>query len=266
MKRKPYIIAVVANRGGVGKSTTAAALVSNLSMRRDCCKYTLGLSLDAQGDLDDLLAVNAAPPDGFPTVKDQLLTTGVALRGYGIDLYYPAYLVPSDMEMLLVPDFLREKGQDFCTRFLDAIGRVTAADYHYVVIDCPPSLNDFMRAAISAADGVVVVAEPVPHDVKQISNVIAYANAICQHQRRESKILGILFTKDGHFKVNTATKALIEEAFPGLPFKTSISRTVLVQEAVGRSLFRPFSKNVAVKQYEDFTEEVVERIKKNEDD
>ena len=234
-------------------------------MRRDCSNYTLGLSLDAQGDLDDLLAGSTAP-EGFPSIKEQLLAPGTALRGYRIDPSYPAYLVPSDMQMLLAPDILHENGQDFCMRFMDAIGRITISDYHYVVIDCPPSLNDYMRAAISAADGVIVVANPVPLDIKQISNTIAYANAIAEYQHRASKILGILFTRDEHYKVNSETKALIEESFPGLPFRTSISRTVCVQEALGRSIFRPFSRNIAVKEYSDFANEVVERIKKNKNE
>ena len=258
MDYKPFIIAVIANKGGVGKSTTAAALVSNLSMRQDCRNYTLGLSLDAQGDLDDML--DATVPDEFPTIKDQLLTPDAKLYGYRIDLCYPAYLVPSDIQMQIVPDALRAEGYEFCSRFQDAMSKITIADYHYVVLDCPPALNDCMRAAITAADGVVVVANPVPLDVKQISNTIAYANAISAHQHRSSKILGILFTRDEHFKINKETKALIEDAFPGLPFKTSISRTVMVQEALGRSPFRPFSRNVAVKEYTAFMDELLERI------
>ena len=61
-------------------------------------------------------------------------------------------------------------------------------------------------------------------------------------------------------------KDYIESIFPGLPFKTSISRTIKVQEAFGRSLYKPFSTNKAVKEYEAFTEEVMERIKNKDNE
>lgn len=261
---KPKIIAVIANRGGVGKSTTAAALITNLSMSPMRNNYILGVSIDSQGDLNDMLC--AKVPDNYPTVREQLLTPGTALHGYRIDPHYPAYCVPADQGIELVPRDLTAVGINFQHRFAESFNKISSSDYDYVVIDSHPTQNEFTAAAVTVADHIVIVANPVTLDIKQICRSIEFANTAAARQGKPSKVLGILYTMDQNYKLNREVKDYIESIFPGLPFKTSISRTIKVQEAFGRSLYKPFSTNKAVKEYEAFTEEVMERIKNKDNE
>jgi len=251
----PILIAIASNKGGTGKSTLAAGMMVNLSAKGF---YVLGLSLDSQGDLETILKTEI--PDSFPDISEQLQNDGGKIHGYRVGSLSPAYLVPSSTMIEMTPSTLAGVGVDFVSRFTDKIKAIEKRDYQYVIIDCPPALNDFTRAAITVADYVIIPMIPVPMDIKGTCRMIEYANAISDSQGLKSKVLGILYSIDEHYKINEETKDYMQSTFPNLPFVVTIRKTIAMEESVLRGLFHPLSRNGAAKDYGWFVEELLERL------
>ncbi len=255
MTKKSKVIAIAANKGGVGKSTTAGAILANLSQRG---YYSAGLSLDSQGDVETIF--NAKIPETFPSIVEQMKDCS-AWKGYTIDSRFPTRIIPADQGIELLPAALKQESVDFAERFILKSNSTHWEDLDYLIIDCPPSLNVFTRAALMAADWVIIPMWPVPLDIKGTCATMEYANAIARSQGQNSKIAGILFTLDEHLKVNEQTKESVASYFPGLPFHQTIRKTVMMEESIGRGLFHPLSRNMAVKDYDAFVTELLNRIK-----
>ena len=143
--------AVVNQKGGVGKTTTAATLATIWSKAG---RRVLAVDMDPQGNLGLMLGVMYDPER--PTVYNVLTRQGkrreareVVMRAAdGVDLL-PATIQLGVLEL--------EGGADILTRLRMALDDLRA-DYDICVIDCPPSQGVFVQQALFAADRVIIPA------------------------------------------------------------------------------------------------------------
>ena len=152
------VIAVVTQKGGVGKTTTAtnlaAAVVGQYALR------TLVLDLDPQCDATALLLGHTA--QARATIRDVLWEPRPAGQAMTPSPFHPDLLVvPGSGELAhdekhVGPAQWDEIAQDARQTLIGGV----PADVDLVVIDTPPSLGLWLHCALSAADGYVLVGEP----------------------------------------------------------------------------------------------------------
>src|SRR5512139_2802187 len=143
------VIAIVNQKGGVGKTTTAINLAASIALGgRDI----LVVDTDPQGNLTSGLGVNREDLSSslYDVFAGQCTLEGVVV-GTGVDLLY---LAPSSLDLLGVELELvsRERRELVLS---DALAGIRDR-YQYVLIDCPPSLGLLTLNSLVAADSVIV--------------------------------------------------------------------------------------------------------------
>lgn len=221
---RAHIIAMCNQKGGVGKTTTTINLGAALA---EAGYRVLLVDFDPQGSLSvglgadphsmDLSIYNALMDDA--SVDEVLLPTGVEgmdLIGSNIDL--------SAAELQLVSEVAREQ----------ALSRVLTplrSRYHFILIDCAPSLGLLTINAMTAADRVLI---PLECEYFALRGVALLQRTIDMVQRRinpELKILGVVGTMfDGRTLHGREVMERVVEAFGDKVFHTVIRRTVKFPE------------------------------------
>ena len=187
------VICVANHKGGVGKTTTVAALAQGLS---ECEKRVLLIDWDPQASLTITLGFN---PDNLkrtgydvltstinnnrsPSIHDVIVPTGKP----NIDLV-PANIELSQAQLDLVGAVHREL-------VLKEMIQPVRQSYDYVLVDCLPSLGLLTVNALCAADGVII---PLQADFLAMKGLALLLNTIIRVRDRinpDLEISGILFT------------------------------------------------------------------------
>ena len=186
------IIAVVNQKGGVGKTTTCANLGIGMAQEG---KRVLLTDSDPQASLT--ISLGHPQPDQLPTTLAQMMSKvmmdtpynpneGILHHEEGVDLM-PASIELSGMEVSLVNAMSREK---ILKQYLDSV----KSAYDYVLLDCMPSLGMMTINALAAADRVVIPVQAQYLPVKGLEQLLFTINKVRRQINPKLKIDGILLT------------------------------------------------------------------------
>jgi chromosome partitioning protein len=221
----PRILAVVNQKGGVGKTTTAVNLAAALAQAG---KRVLLVDLDPQG--------NATMGSGIDkrtvgrTVYHALLGLGelatIRLRAEkgGYDLV-PANrdLAGAEVELVELPS--RE------TRLRTALERV-AADYDYILIDCPPSLSLLTLNGLAAAERVLIPMQCEYYALEGLSDLVGTIKRVRSSLNPKLEIAGLLRTMfDPRNTLSQQVSRELETHFGDKGYGTVVPRNVRLAEA-----------------------------------
>lgn len=224
-------IALVNQKGGVGKTTTAANLSAGLARLG---RNVLLIDFDPQANATISFGVNVNQPR--PTVYD-ILRGEVKAEEAILHLFPHLDLLPSSIDLAGAEVELNSViGRELALR--DALSGLTA--YDYILVDCPPSLGLLNINALAYADEVFIPLECEFFALHGISLLMKTIGMIQKRIQPQLKITGVIPCKyDGRTSLSKEVVSEIRGHFPDCVFKAMIRNNVRLAEAPshGQSIF-----------------------------
>ena len=249
------IIAVINQKGGVGKSTTAINLAAALGEKG---KQVLLVDLDPQGNSSSGLGIEKTLVKNC--IYDVLLNDVSIEEAIIPDIYPDLDIVPATInlagaEVELVSEMAREN------RLKEAVGAVRGK-YDYILIDCPPSLGLLTINALVAADKLLIPIQCEFYALEGVTKLLESMKRVKSRLNPTLDIFGVLLTM--YDNRTTLSKQVVEEVqgyFGKLVFNTLIPRTVKLSEAPSFGMpiteYDPHGKGAIC--YQELAKEVIER-------
>jgi len=219
------IIAIINQKGGVGKSTTAINLSAALGEQG---KQVLLVDLDPQGNTTSGLGVEKGQLDKciYNVLLEDTPIEDVIIPDVceGLDLV-PATINLAGAEVELVSEMAREN------RLKDAVGSMRGK-YDYIFIDCPPSLGLLTVNSLVAADKLIIPIQCEFYALEGVTKLLDSMKRVKTRLNPTLDIYGILLTMyDGRTTLSKQVAAEVRNYFGRQVFDVVIPRTVKLSEA-----------------------------------
>jgi len=225
MSKTPRIIAIVNQKGGVGKTTTTINLAAAMTLRG---KKVLMMDLDPQGNAATGLGIPRASRD--VTIYD-VLVDGVDLASATMETIVPGLkLVTSHIDLAGAELEIGDRAGR-TTLLRDAIANDKGV-YDYILIDCPPSLNLLTVNALSAARSVLVPLQCEFFALEGLSQLLQTVEMAKANINPNLVIDGVMLTMyDKRNRLSAQVAADVRKHLGRAVFKTIIPRNVRIAEA-----------------------------------
>ena len=249
------IIAIINQKGGVGKSTTAINLSAALG---EMDKQVLLVDLDPQGNSSSGLGIekNHVKNCVYDVLLNDVPIEDVIIPDVckGLDVV-PATINLAGAEVELVSEMAREN------RLKDAIGSLRGK-YDYIFIDCPPSLGLLTVNALVAADKLLIPIQCEFYALEGVTKLLDSMKRVKKRLNPSLEIFGVVLTM--YDKRTTLSKQVAEEVrnfFGKKVFDTVIPRTVKLSEApsFGQPITQYDPTGKGAQAYIELAKEVIQR-------
>jgi chromosome partitioning protein len=251
------IICVANQKGGVGKTTSSVNIAAALS---ELDRRVLIVDMDPQGNASSGLGIKRYENQesniyqvliGEKPIQETIQSTQVT----NLDII-PANpdLVGAEIELVDMPQ--REY------RLKSALGEISER-YHYILIDCPPSLGLLTVNSLSAADTFLVPLQCEYYALEGLSQLLNTAGLIKKSLNMDLRIEGIVLTMfDARNNLSHQVVAEIKLHFGDKVFSSIIPRNVRLSEAPshGQTIFQYDPKSIGAKKYRELAEELDQRV------
>jgi len=249
-----YIISVVNQKGGVGKTTTAVNLAAYLALQG---KFVLLVDLDPQANATSGLGVDHRSLEkgiyevlgGEVSFKDAIMPTKI--EGLKLAPSTPN-LAGAAVELVNV-----ERREH---RLADVLLEIRN-HFDYIIIDCPPSLGLLTVNGLVAADRVLIPVQAEYYALEGLSQLLATIDLVRNSLRQDLEVMGAVLTMfDTRNKLANDVLNELYKYFPNKIFRSVIPRNVRLAEApsFGQPIahYDPWSKGA--KAYERLAREILD--------
>ena len=255
------IIALVNQKGGVGKTTSSINLAASLGVLR---KRVLLVDLDPQGNATTGIGINKA--DINKSIYDLLVDNATLNEVIIKTKFKNLYVIPATINLAGADIELMEMSRNNTgfskggqlKKHLDLAKDM----FDYIIIDCPPSLGILTTNALTAADSVII---PVQCEFFALEGIMQLLNTIMLAQKNLNPTLdieGVLLTMlDSRTNLGLEVVEDIKSYFKERVYDSIIPRLVKISEAPshGKPILAYDPENRGTLAYLNLAKEVIER-------
>ena len=249
------IIAVVNQKGGVGKTTTAvnlSAALTDLGMKVLMCDFdpqanaTSGLGVEKRKIKKSVYDV---------IINDTPIFEAIIPTKFGDVLPSSADLAGAGVELITMPEpNYRLRNALFTVRDI----------YDVILIDCPPSLEMLTLNGLAAADSILIPVQCEYYALEGLSDLMSTLRMVKRRIHPSLEIFGVALTMfDGRTNFSTQVAQEVRRHFPGKVFASVIPRNIRLAEAPSHGLpVTAYDRSSRGAQaYRDLANEIYDKLK-----
>lgn len=212
------IYTIATQKGGTGKTTTAAALAQAAAYKGKSC---LAIDLDPQANLTYCLAADETQPGSYDLLHGAAASQVTQTTAQSIDVISAS------------PDLQTETSSRGSARRLQKALALLKDQYDVIIIDTPATAGELQYNALQAADRLIIPLEADAYNLQSLRQITEAAAQISD-SNPDLQIAGVLLTQyDPRPVINRQLREMLQEnaAAQGIPFLGTVRKAVAVKEA-----------------------------------